>query len=454
MRSALERFFLLVLRLFFRRLEVHGAEQVPRAGPVMFVVNHPNALIDPLFLLCLAPRRVCFLAKASLFRLPLLGMLVRGFDSIPVHRRQEGGDPARTRVTFARARDQLRSGNAVAIFPEGTTHSDPQLKPLKTGAARLALGATALAKGAEEAPLSIVPVGLYFTAKGIYRSSALMLYGVPLEVPRVALGADGEPPAEEVRALTERIREALSAVTLEAEQEEALSLVARAEAIYASTPSSEEPPLVDELGRRRRFVAEYAELRRTRSARLEQLRRRLERYEAELREIGVAPREFDAARFRPATVLRYLARRVVATVLLAPGVVIGTLTHYPTYRAIGWLATRATRGQHALLSTGKAILGLLLFPLTWIAVAVALERTAGTGLALASLVVLPLSGVCAALFWEQATRFLAATRAFLLFALRRDAFDRLASEQRAIREEIDALGREVEGRHAPGQRGS
>ena len=448
MRAVLERFFLLVLRLFFRRLEIQGAKNVPDEGPVMFVVNHPNALVDPLFLLCLSSRRVSFVAKASLFHIPILGFLVRGFDSIPVYRRQEGGDPEKTRITFERARALLRRGNAVAIFPEGMTHSDPKLKPLKTGAARIALGAMAVAGNEEEAPVRIVPVGLYFTAKGTYRSSALMQFGVPLAVPRVALGPDGEPPAEAVRALTGRLAEALSAVTLEAEQQEALSLVSRVEAVYSSMPASGDDSLADQLQQRRRFVAGYAELRRRRPTRLELLRKRLDRHEAQLRVIGIAPRQLDPTRFRAASVLRFLARHVLTAGLLAPGAAIGTPTHYPTYRLIGWLATRVTGDEHALLSTAKVLSGLLLFPLTWIAVAWGVEQAAGTRPALLTLVALPLCGVCAAVFWEQASRFVAATRAFLLFALRRDAFARLASEQRAIREEISALAGELERRDA------
>ncbi len=69
-------------------------------------------------------------------------------------------------------------------------------------------------------------------------------------------------------------------------------------------------------------------------------------------------------------------------------------------------------------------------------------------LVVATLVALPLRGACAAVFWEQAGRFLAAARAFLLFALRRDVFERLATEQREIREEIRELGKQVEGRDA------
>ena len=72
------------MRVYFRHVEVVGIEHVPRDTPVIFVLNHPNALVDPAFLLSLAPRRVSFLAKSPLFRMPVLGYLVRAMDSLPV----------------------------------------------------------------------------------------------------------------------------------------------------------------------------------------------------------------------------------------------------------------------------------------------------------------------------------------------------------------------------------
>jgi 1-acyl-sn-glycerol-3-phosphate acyltransferase len=71
------------MRIYFRRVEVVGIEHVPLKSPVIFVLNHPNALVDPAFLLSLAPRRVSFLAKSPLFRTPVLGYLIRAMDSLP-----------------------------------------------------------------------------------------------------------------------------------------------------------------------------------------------------------------------------------------------------------------------------------------------------------------------------------------------------------------------------------
>lgn len=114
----LRAFFRLVLRLFFRRIEIEGSERVPRQGPVIFVVNHPNALVDPLFLLCFAPRPVSFLAKAPLFRMPVIGAVVRAFGSIPVYRRQDSlSDVAKNRETFEKASALLSREEAWPSFP-------------------------------------------------------------------------------------------------------------------------------------------------------------------------------------------------------------------------------------------------------------------------------------------------------------------------------------------------
>jgi 1-acyl-sn-glycerol-3-phosphate acyltransferase len=134
-RRAIAAIIRLMAKIFFRRIELAGVEHVPATSPVIFTVNHPNALIDPVFLLCFAPRPVSFLAKEPLFRTPVIGWIVRAFDSIPVYRRQDNVSTARNREMFARARSVLERGGAIAIFPEGTTHSDPRLRELKTGAA-------------------------------------------------------------------------------------------------------------------------------------------------------------------------------------------------------------------------------------------------------------------------------------------------------------------------------
>src|SRR5882672_7989254 len=195
------------MRVYFRRVEVVGIEHVPRDTPVIFVLNHPNALVDPAFLLSLAPRRVSFLAKSPLFRMPVLGFLVRAMDSLPVYRPQdEGEDISKNRETFVLARKLLSRGGTIGICPEGVSHDEPRLRPIKTGAARIALAAISTG---EVTDLSIVPAGLYYTSKTKFRSAVLLYFGKPIEVEPVKLETDGTPPRTAVRELSDRIESAL-----------------------------------------------------------------------------------------------------------------------------------------------------------------------------------------------------------------------------------------------------
>src|SRR2546426_10163976 len=244
------------LRVYFRRVEVAGLENVPRKSPVIFVLNHPNALVDPAFLLCLAPRRVSFLAKAPLFRTPVLSFFVRALDSLPVYRRQdEGEDVSRNRETFAAARKLLAKGGTIGICPEGVSHDEPGLRPIKTGAARIALGAVSTD---EVADLKIVPAGLYYTSKTTFRGSALLYFGRPIGVRPVKLELNENPPTMAVRELSNRIEPALREVILDTEHQEALKTITRAEKIFSSQAGEdEEESLAAELQLQQRFIRAY-----------------------------------------------------------------------------------------------------------------------------------------------------------------------------------------------------
>src|SRR5206468_3476577 len=163
----------------------------------------------------------------------------------------------RTTARPSRRRAVLARGGAIALFPEGASHSDPKLRPLKTGAARIALGAAAALAG--PTPIRIVPAGLYYRAKRTFRSAALLHFGEPFAVTPVPLAPGEEPPAGPVRELTARIERALADVTLQAERAEAHALVARAQRILsaAAEPPAEPPPLAAEFQLRRRLLEGY-----------------------------------------------------------------------------------------------------------------------------------------------------------------------------------------------------
>src|ERR1043166_6902200 len=112
MRRAVTALLRLLVGVFCRRIEIVDMERVSDDAPILFAVNHPNGLIDPLFLLCFAPRPVSFLAKAPLFTMPVIGWFVRGLDSIPVYRKEDNVAGGSNEETFARARGVLARGGA------------------------------------------------------------------------------------------------------------------------------------------------------------------------------------------------------------------------------------------------------------------------------------------------------------------------------------------------------
>jgi glycerol-3-phosphate O-acyltransferase/dihydroxyacetone phosphate acyltransferase len=429
----------LSLRVYFRRIEVVGLDNVPRDTPVIFVLNHPNALVDPVFLLCLAPRRVSFVAKAPLFRMPIVGYFVRALDSLPAYRRQdEGDDVARNLETFAAARRLLARGGTIGICPEGVSHDEPRLKPLKTGAARIALGAVS---SGEAIDLQILPVGLYYTEKTTFRSSALLYFGEPLPVAPVALEPNGTPPREAVRELSDRVEKALRDVILHAEQEEALSLIERAERIFSAEEvgePDEKQLLTRSLELRQRFLEGYAFYRSRAPKRIDAIEARIARFEYELEQAGIDPSDLSLPPTAVRTILRLIGQ-VISCALLAPFALFGTAIHYPAYRLGGYLSRRLARHEQDVLSTFKIVSAMLFFPLTWIVVALISWRFAGWLAAVASLILSPASGFIAIRFFEKIEEFAGSFLALALFVVRRRSFLRLLAERAAIRREILAL---------------
>lgn len=115
-----------------------GADNLPATGGVITVANHVS-YVDPFtfaHFVYEAGRLPRFLAKESVFRLPLLGRVVRGAKQIPVYRETRDASAA-----YVAAVQAVRAGECVSFFPEGTLTRDPHLWPMrgKTGAVRVAL---------------------------------------------------------------------------------------------------------------------------------------------------------------------------------------------------------------------------------------------------------------------------------------------------------------------------
>jgi 1-acyl-sn-glycerol-3-phosphate acyltransferase len=165
----------LLVHVFFRRVQVEHAERLEGGRPTVLVVNHGNGLVDGLLLIAALGRYPRFLGKSTLFHIPFLWPFLKLGGVVPVYRALDGAPTSRNTATFAVAQRLLAQGGMVAIFPEGISHDEPALQPLRTGAARIALGAA----GDGVVGVETVAVALVYDDKQRFRSRALVRVGVP-----------------------------------------------------------------------------------------------------------------------------------------------------------------------------------------------------------------------------------------------------------------------------------
>ncbi len=341
----------LLLRNFFR-LEpvVDPARALSAEGPVIFVGNHPNGLVDPGLLFVLVDRHVTFLAKAPLFRLPVLGWILKGLDALPVFRKQDGGgDTSKNDSTLTASVDALVRGRAITLFPEGKSHSEPQLADLKTGCARIALDA--VAKGAK---VRIVPIGITYREKNRFKSLVHVEVGATLEVTSFSKG-QGSADADAVRGLTDAIAAGLSSITLNLEQWEDLPLVETAEALYALDKGDR----AGDIERQKAFARGLSLLRAEQPERFDALKAEVTSFRRRLDLVQVRPEELTFL-YRPATVARFVFRNLVWLFGL-PLFLAGMVVFFVPY----WIPISlvvATKPEKDTESTVKVLTLLLLAP--------------------------------------------------------------------------------------------
>lgn len=437
MLAALVRVVVATAVAIFYRLERQGPA-VP-SGPVLLAANHPNSLLDPVVVLASAGRTPRTLAKAPLFERPVMGRVIRWGGAIPVYCRED--DPSKiggNADTFREAAAALRAGDAVQIFPEGRSHSDPQLSPLRTGAARIALAAES--EGAWGVGVGLVPVGLTYVRKAFFRGRVVALYGEPI---RVAAYRDSfeRDPHTAARELTAELDHRLRSLTLNLTESEDDALIDTAEKMWALekglTTPRERPALAGRLPRLQAFARGLAWLRLHDPARHQRLREAVAAYTraARLLEVG----EGDVPeRYALWPTLLWGVRRLVPVVLLSPLAVVAWVAWGIPYRLVGWQVERL-RLPTDMVATYKLAASLLAYPLFLAIWAVVAGWLWGwTGLML-TLLVLPPLGLLAVRWLDCARDVVEDLLLFTRLARGGGLGERLARLRRSLVAEFDAI---------------
>jgi 1-acyl-sn-glycerol-3-phosphate acyltransferase len=200
------------MRIFFHRIEIRGAENIPTVGPLILAANHPSGVYDSFSIGLATPRKVPFVARSTLFRNPVLANLLTRLGVIPIYRKMDAAaEMGRNADVFRHCYALLEAGGAIGIFPEGITHVDPQVKEMRTGAMRIGLGAEA--ERDFELGVRVVPVGINQSKPGSGRGELLLRIGAPIVLARHEAAYRADPAGTAV-ALTAELRERIEALVV------------------------------------------------------------------------------------------------------------------------------------------------------------------------------------------------------------------------------------------------
>ena len=427
------------------RLVVYAYYRVERiggplpTGALLLVANHPNTLIDPAVIQTTAERRIRFLAKSTLFERHPLSPLIRRSGAIPVYRKKDPGvDTSRNVEMFSAVAASLAAGEAICLFPEGTSHARGRLEPLRTGAARMALNSCA-----EGHPVSIVPVGLNFDALARFRSRVTAVFGRTVDYADLAAEFT-EDEATAIRALTTRIEHRLKHLMVEAEPRHDLPMVERIDRLYAAARGASRDGR-ERLGRRRLIAAGMAELRQRDPARLAEIMAQVEEFRTSLARFRLRERDLDQ-RIPTGEVIRFTLREGFLALLLGPMAIATVIVFAIPY----WLTDRIGRGALNLQKrTLRQIVGGGLIHGIWIAaIAVSAGTRTGTATGLAIGLGLVALAVLGTLAFERESAAWRTVRAF--FALRNMPLrtrSALRRRRRALADALDEVRTWIESRN-------
>lgn len=425
------------VRRFFRQIRILGAENIVE-GSAIFAMNHPNNLIDSLIVSYSIDRKIHYLATAQLFRNRILSMFLHNMGVIPVYRKQDDtSHTAKNVAAFEACYKILAKGGAIGIYPEGTTHAEPRVRKIKTGAARIALETEQLFGPG----VRLVPVGLNFSVRKSFRGEVMVRIGKPIEA-QAYLTEYRQDPTTAVEKLTVHLQDAMEQEVLHVDAPELDHLIHDIESIYKGELIQdlvqEQGVRIDEVDSFRisKKLVEGIHFFNQRDPDLVlHIRENVRTYKSRLQKAHLQDEMLQKITANKAS-YRIFLWHIFQLLLGLPAALYGGANHFLPYEISRW-ASRKFAKRETDYATVRILCGILLYPIFYGCQIYWVMKRWDWIAALIYGVTLPMFGGFAYLYWEKFKRLRGELQLFLVMLTRKQLVRFLIKQRDQLIAEMD-----------------
>ena len=431
--SILRFLFQLTVKGYFRSITVLGKEHIPDTGPVIFVANHPSAFMDPILLSTEVNRRLFFLARGDIFDHRIASAFFRLINMIPVYRKGETpGHTDRNDMVFQKCFEHLSKGKTLLIFPEGNSKTERKLRSLKTGTARIAIGAELF--NSFRLGVKIVPIGINYTNPHNFRSDVFINFGPPIEVveyKEIYVQDDHRG----VIMLTEHIRHELEKLLVIVQNEQLEELVRQIELLYRSKLRESMEPAdkgIQDFKLSKDIVMALNYHIKRDPEKVELFQANIAAYLNGLKELNIRD-----SQVRMSHLNIDLLKSITYFAAGMPMFVFGYITNYLPFKLAGWVSSKVpTRGD--FVGSIKIAAGMLIFLILYILEALIVGRYTNIGWAIIFILSLYPAGVFTLNYLKRYFQMIGTLKYLRLFIQKSDLVAKLKITRQQLIDELEA----------------
>lgn len=207
--QSVKLFLKISLEFYAKKVKVFGKENIPKKGAVLFAINHPNALMDPLFVTSNSSRENHFLVRADVFKKPLVKKALASLNLMPIYRIRDGRKQlSNNEEVFEKCFNILKREETLIIFPQGGHSRDRNIKPLSKGFTRIVFGALEQNSNLE---VAVIPVGITYQNSSTYPSKVRIHFGDIIDSRKI-FNENEKPKA--INILKEKVNSQLKKLTV------------------------------------------------------------------------------------------------------------------------------------------------------------------------------------------------------------------------------------------------